>query len=164
MDRKQHYQQHKEEYKRRNREQYLKHKEKRLDKNRERYRKKRDEILVQQRIYQQAHKKEAHEYMQKNKEKYALRSKIARDKLREDVLNHYGNQCICCGENEPKFLTIDHINGGGNKHRKSLGGPGTEIYKWIKKNDYPPDFQLLCYNCNCAKGHYGICPHQLTKD
>ena len=25
------------------------------------------------------------------------------------MLAYYGNKCICCGEIEPKFLTIDHV-------------------------------------------------------
>ena len=30
----------------------------------------------------------------------------------------------------------------------------------LKKLGYPKDgYQLLCHNCNCAKGWYGACPH-----
>ena len=57
--------------------------------------------------------------------------------------------CQHCGENVIELLTIDHINGGGNKHRKSLGQ--TNFYSWLKRNNYPIGFQILCYNCNCVK-------------
>ena len=28
-----------------------------------------------------------------------------------------------------------------------------------RKNNYPEGFQVLCSNCNFAKGKYGSCPH-----
>lgn len=76
--------------------------------------------------------------------------------LRRSVLEHYGNKCVCCGESEYKFLSMDHIGGGGVKHRKQIN---TNIYQWLKVNKFPKGFQPLCYNCNCAKGFYGSCPH-----
>lgn len=74
--------------------------------------------------------------------------------------------CKCCEETEPMFLTIDHINEDGAAHRQSLGGKhmaGKHFYNWLKKNNYPPGFQVLCFNCNFAKGHFGICPHEQNK-
>ena len=29
--------------------------------------------------------------------------------------NLCSNKCQCCGETQPEFLTLDHINGGGHK-------------------------------------------------
>ena len=80
--------------------------------------------------------------------------------LKLRVLSHYGTSCSCCGENNPKFLSIDHVDGGGNTHRKQLktnGGSG--LYQWLIKNNFPDGFQTLCFNCNMAKGFYGVCPH-----
>lgn len=74
------------------------------------------------------------------------------------VLNAYGNKCTCCGETRNQFLSIDHVNGGGNKHRKEIGHG--HVYSWIRRNGFPPDFQILCHNCNLAKGFYGKCPHK----
>ncbi len=79
-------------------------------------------------------------------------------KSREDALSAYGAMCACCGETEKRFLCIDHINGGGGKHRKEKGVKG-RFYKWLASNSYPKEFQVLCYNCNLAKGFYGKCPH-----
>ena len=80
--------------------------------------------------------------------------------LRTEVLSEYGGRCICCGENEPKFLAIDHINGNGAEHRRQHGG-GRRTYRWLRKNGFPKDnFQILCHNCNLAKGFYGTCPHR----
>ena len=79
-----------------------------------------------------------------------------RYKLKKDVLNHYGHKCACCGETTFEFLTLDHIDGNGAKHRKRVGN----VYSWLRKNNYPSGYQILCFNCNCAKGFYGKCPHQ----
>lgn len=65
--------------------------------------------------------------------------------------------CACCGENELKFLAIDHIDGGGAKHRKKVG---TSMSRWLVKNGFPKGLQVLCHNCNMAKGFYGDCPHR----
>ena len=96
------------------------------------------------------------DYILRNKEKIKENNK----KLRLNALTYYGGnppKCNCCGEKEIKFLTIDHINGGGYQHTKRVGS----IYKWLERNNYPLGFQILCWNCNCAKGLYGKCPHEI---
>lgn len=81
-------------------------------------------------------------------------------KLRERVLDEYGRRCACCGETTPEFLGIDHIYNDGEAHRRELKGYGRSIYRWLAINGFPKDrFQLLCHNCNVAKGCYGGCPH-----
>ena len=81
-----------------------------------------------------------------------------RIELRNLVLMAYGGPiCKCCGETEIDFLQIDHIDGGGKKHSKQINH---DLYRWLKKNNFPPGFQVLCCNCNFAKGAYGTCPHQ----
>ena len=70
--------------------------------------------------------------------------------------------CACCGETQRTFLTLDHINGDGNKERKALGRSGGEtFYAHLRKQGYPRGYQVLCFNCN--HGRYlngGVCPHQ----
>lgn len=90
------------------------------------------------------------------------RVKRWRIRLKKEVLSHYGGpKCVCCGETGIEFLTFDHIAQDGNAHRKVIGQKGRRIYLWLKENNYPPGFQILCYNCNIAR-HWnnGICPHQ----
>lgn len=100
-------------------------------------------------------------WSQKYKEKIYFKAKIKREANKRLVCNHYGNICVCCGENNIKFLTIDHINGGGNRHRKQINRTGNKFYEWLIKNDFPIGYQTLCYNCNCGKAHNGgICPHK----
>ena len=69
--------------------------------------------------------------------------------------------CACCGESGLAFLALDHINGGGRRHRKQTGGGG--FYSWLRQNNYPEGLQVLCHNCNMGKRSYGgVCPHQAT--
>ena len=83
-----------------------------------------------------------------------------RTKLRCEVIDHYGRQCVCCGEKHLEFLTIDHIGGEGKKQKKQIGiGNGTAFYCWIKRNNYPDTLRVLCYNCNCSLGANKYCPH-----
>lgn len=96
------------------------------------------------------------------------RGKKYRDNLKEKVYDHYGRTCVCCGEIEMIFLTLDHINNDGAAHRRKIignnrrdGACGPQTYRWIIKNNFPNSFQVLCLNCNWAKSRGG-CPHQKT--
>lgn len=86
--------------------------------------------------------------------------------LRKEVFAHYGGAvCNCCGETEPNFLALDHINNDGSEQRRKLFGSsqggGYGIYRWIRNNDYPDGYQVLCHNCNMGKKiNGGICPHK----
>jgi len=84
-----------------------------------------------------------------------------RQTAKADMIEAYGGKCQCCGEGEPGFLTIDHVNGNGNKHRQQLKLGGWSFYLWLKKQGYPKgEYRLLCYNCNCSSHHLGECPHK----
>jgi len=69
--------------------------------------------------------------------------------LKDAVMSHYGGSCAVCGITDLAFLTIDHIDGGGKKHRKEIGRD--KMYEWTVKNDFPPGFQVLCWNHNWLK-------------
>lgn len=88
-----------------------------------------------------------------------LRCRIKTRELRNRIIAEYGGCCICCGEDQEKFLQIDHINNDGNKHRREVGSKN--MYVWLKQHGYPKDnFQLLCANCNYGKKlNGGTCPH-----
>ena len=104
-------------------------------------------------------------WLHNNRDKANQYHKTHREKVRREVLLHYGNKCVCCGESIFEFLTLDHINGHGNEHRKAITGyKGGRIWQWLKDNNYPEGFQVLCYNCNCAKGKSGICPHERIRN
>lgn len=83
--------------------------------------------------------------------------------LLTEIYQHYGNRCVCCGECNRLFLTIDHVDNDGSVHREKYGS-GTPFYKWIKSNGYPDSLQILCYNCNCGRARNGgVCPHKLNQ-
>ncbi len=85
------------------------------------------------------------------------------------VFDHYGRICKCCpiGDVLPEeFLTIDHVNNDGNLQRRDrkAGSIVNLIGKQnIRDGNFPKDLQTLCWNCNCAKGVSGMCPHQVEK-
>lgn len=81
-----------------------------------------------------------------------------REKVRNLIFDHYGRVCVCCGEDEIIFLSIDHIDGGGNHHRREVGS-GSEMYQWLVNTNFPEGFQVLCYNCQMGKYKNGVCPH-----
>lgn len=97
-----------------------------------------------------------------SKENERGRNKALKNKYK--VIEEYGGKCSCCGEDNPIFLSIDHINNDGYEHRKKDGskGVGGGLYVWLIKHNFPKDrFQLLCHNCNFGKHiNGGICPHQ----
>ena len=97
-----------------------------------------------------------------NSEKCKVIGKKYRVKLKKLVIKKYGGKCSCCGITDYEFLSIDHINGGGLKHLKEIKRKGgNSFYQWLKKKGFPPEFRLLCFNCNFAVGHYGYCPHNM---
>lgn len=99
------------------------------------------------RVYQRA-------YFKLHKEKMLAQDKGCNARRKVEVLTRYSisgkPQCSQCGIEDVDVLTIDHINGGGNKHRH-LTGEGTTFYGWLKKNKFPVGYQVLCANCNLKK-------------
>lgn len=87
-------------------------------------------------------------------------------KRKMQVFSHYCGgdvrcQCPGCDVTEFGFLTVDHIENNGRTHRKEKGvGSGGNFYRWLKRNNFPPGYQILCMNCNSGRGaNGGICPH-----
>ena len=138
---------HRESFLQHKREYYQKNKETLLKGNRERYR--RD---VQ-------HSREIkRKYAEKHRDKILLRHRNNDKETRKRFLEMYGNKCSCCGETTYEFLTIEHKLGQkGIKHSKKE--TGVHAYKEAIKEYRPDIYEILCMNCNFARGRYGYCPH-----
>lgn len=69
--------------------------------------------------------------------------------VRESVLTSLGARCASCGEAEPEFLSVDHLNNDRKSERSSSS------LTW--KRDIasgradPSRYQVLCRNCNESK-------------
>lgn len=75
--------------------------------------------------------------------------KAKRLQYRIDVLEMYGSKCICCGEANFFFLTLDHINNDGYS---DFRGGGVTLYEQLVKSGIIDDrLQILCHNCNAVK-------------
>ena len=71
-------------------------------------------------------------------------------KLRLEIITNYGGCCSGCGVSNPVLLCIDHVNNNGNEERKKIRSAIT-LYRKIINENYPPTYQLLCFNCNFLK-------------
>ena len=101
-------------------------------------------------------KKHKQEYYFKNKAEWKRKKRNRVFELKQEIVKHYSKGRMCCancGLRDVKNLTVDHINGNGERHRRtmSLSG-GHSFYIWLTKLKYPPGYQILCFACNMAKG------------
>lgn len=102
------------------------------------------------------------QYRKDNAARISERRKLELQTLKKEVFQAYGGKCSCCGEPQIDFLAIDHKDGGGTQARKKNSLWGRRMYFWLKKNNYPSGFQVLCHNCNWSVHlHGGTCIHKL---
>lgn len=96
-----------------------------------------------------------------NQDKVGATSRAYRQRLKTEAIAAYGGVCDCCNESREVFLAIDHVNGGGLKHRKAIGKRGGgAFYKWLQDHGWPHGYRVLCHNCNFATHVLGTCPHR----
>jgi len=137
------------------------------------YKENRERLIQYQRNYYQEHKdvyinRRRNNYYE-NQEKQKAYSQRYRElnpdkyknyvkKAKEDFLCLYGELCNCCGETIKEFLTIEHRNGQKGV-KSSLKRKSTKAYRDAVKEYRPDLYEVLCMNCNHAKGRLGYCPH-----
>lgn len=142
---------------------YYKKNTKRIkDYSKQYYQKNKQKVLERTNKYRKDNIIKIREYDRKRQLVHTIRQRQSYIKLRKRVFEHYGAKCTCCGESTFEFLSIDHTNNDGAKHRKVIGN---SIYRWLIKHNFPKEgFQILCFNCNMAKEFFGICPHKKEKE
>lgn len=112
--------------------------------------------------HKERHKEIKREHYHRNAERLKAAAKTWRLKGRKQVLSHYGGKCACCGESRYEFLAFDHINGGGKQHIEEIQRSDGHrlLWVWLKQNNFPLGFRVLCHNCNMSIGMHKYCPHQ----
>ena len=101
-------------------------------------------------LYHKKYRKDNAEIIKQNKKQALNEAKV-------EGIEVYGGKCSCCGESKKEFLTLEHINGRDKNKRRRTGKMAwleLKIQGWPKNG-----YTVLCFNCNCAKGAYGSCPH-----
>ena len=99
-----------------------------------------------------------------NKSRYTSTARAGRLRLRREMIAAYGYICKCCGESEPRFLTIEHKLKDGADHRKFLKGGPDAVYRDLKRRGWPQDYySLLCMNCNWSERNCEPCPHKAKR-
>ena len=116
----------------------------------------------------------------KNNLSSKAKGKERRDDRRLKILQYYSKRlsksnipcCRCCGEKSHLgFLALDHIAGRkemDSEHQLVKLGYSSSLigdyfHTWLIKNNFPEGFQILCHNCNYAKGmkrNKNKCPHE----
>jgi len=123
----------------------------------------RAKMWAYQRDYRKRRRETDPEYAQKTKE-WSLQGNRRKTKHRlEQLFAIYGNKCVCCGEGNLQFLTLDHINNDGNLDRANHKNDRT--HRTQMNAILHPDrsrYQILCFNCNLGKvRNKGVCPHKI---
>ena len=113
---------------------------------------------VQYRKNPQARVRDSKEWRKRNLERANATQSARITRRRLAVIAGYGGKCICCGESDEVFLTVEHVNGGGRQHRK--GRCSDWLYKLILDGNFPPEYTILCMNCNWATRKGKPCPHK----
>lgn len=117
--------------------------------------------LASIRKYDEYNKDKAAQYYKDNQEHIRKRVKENTETRRDEFLQMYGNKCICCGETEKAFLTVDHVKGqkGVPREKKERG---ITLYRNAIAEYRPDLYRVFCMNCNFATRYEGsICPHNL---
>jgi len=97
-------------------------------------------------------------YVQNNIEKVRASARRGIQKIKILIIQNYGGRCVCCGETEIDFLTIDHVNGLKGQSKKKERG--RQFYYRLIREGFPQDlYQCLCMNCNWGRRFTGVCPH-----
>ena len=145
---KQYYQDHKEEIKKKQNE--------RRKNNPEKYRV----------IGKKSMEKNSHKYKEKKKISEYKRNLYYRLKTLYKISEFHGTSVKCwkCGENRIFCLTIGHFENNGREDRLKNGHGPTYYKKIVEEIISCEHLKIECYNCNMCAGFNGKYPDELTHD
>lgn len=137
--------------------------------------KNKDKIKKTKQQYYLDHKQEcidrAYRNIVNNRERVRMYSRTSKVRIKRQVFTHYCKspniQCRYCGEDDIDILTIDHINGGGNRQQRDMGWTkrgGYSFYFWLKRNGFPDGYQVLCMGCQYRKRRKEMAPENPTEE
>ena len=113
-----------------------------------------DKVRAWKKKYRDKNKEMCKKYYTENKIRIKDSQKKNYHKLRVEAIKHYSKETMKCGAcpiNDIDVLVLDHIHGGGSEDRKNNRGSGASLYRALRNENYPPEFQVLCRNCNWKK-------------
>jgi len=89
-----------------------------------------------------------------NPEREATYRRRLRFGVIKQIFDLLGYHCSLCGNDEPRVLQIDHVEGRGRQHFLAAHGSVNRYYRVIldsvEKNE--GRFRILCANCNILEG------------
>lgn len=76
-------------------------------------------------------------------------------------LEAFDFKCVCCGEDDIRLLTVDHVQNDGNKDNRNT----IVVLRQALEEGFPKErYACLCWNCNCGRAaNGGTCPHKITQ-
>jgi len=89
----------------------------------------------------------------KHLKKYRRNGRTADEIVKMQSLFFYSDgDMICkkCGYDNVDSLCIEHIENNGFEERKKTGS-GPNFFRWLRRNNFPEGYQILCRNCNWLK-------------
>lgn len=107
--------------------------------------------------YRETHKTEQREYRKYYYEMFPNKQRDhgrhVREKLRDQIFDIIGRECIRCGYSDIRALQFDHINGDGYKETKNNKGVLGKTLRSLRDNPElcKQKLQPLCANCNQIK-------------
>ncbi len=81
-------------------------------------------------------------------------------RVQREAIQAYGGACACCGVTERRFLAIDHV---GGYIEEDSPRSGYAFWLWLRRQNYPAGYRVLCHNCNHAIRFGEDCPHLLAR-
>jgi hypothetical protein len=84
-----------------------------------------------------------HDYRKKNADRYAEYQKNRYWRLRQQLLDKFGEKCVKCGST--KQLEMHHVNGYPHSGRRTESNIIKEITRALKGDD---KIEILCHKCH----------------